>query len=109
MSETSVHRKEIDREGSDFFTRMGEKVPDTPLNQRALKHMADIFTLPKPLKGVPQGSNLSPLLSLIPLINFLKQADSVSYADDGLFFCHEKKRIYDEEPLGIEFNIMKTK
>jgi len=109
MSETSVHRKALDREGQDFFTRMDDKVPNTPFNQLALKHMADIFTLPKPLKGVPQGSNLSPLLSLIPLINFLNQADCVSYADDGLFFCNEKKRIYDEEPLGIEFNIMKTK
>lgn len=66
--------------------------------------------MPKPLKGVPQGSNLSPLLSLIPLCTgyFLKQQESISYADDGLFFGHKPFKVEDDEFIGVEISLRKS-
>jgi len=71
--------------------------------------LKNVLSLPKPLKGVPQGCNLSPLLSLIPLrYYFLVQQESVSYADDGLFFGNEPFDIIDDEFIGVELNKKKS-
>jgi hypothetical protein len=59
-------------------------------------------------KGVPQGSNTGPLLSLIPLIKFLSQQKSVSYADDGLFYSDEPFEVKDLPEWGVKFNKNKT-
>jgi len=51
--------------------------------------------------GVPQGSNTGPLLALIPLIDFLSQKSSISYADDGLFYSNKPFEILDRPEWGI--------
>jgi len=57
----------------------------------------DEFVSKESYQGVPQGSNTGPTLSLIPLLEFLKQAPSVSYADDGLFFSDRPFEIQSME------------
>jgi retron-type reverse transcriptase len=47
-------------------------------------------SVPVRFAGVPQGSGLGPLLSILLLKEFLSQRESVSYADDGLFFSNEE-------------------
>lgn len=62
------------------------------------------FISPESYKGVPQGSNTGPLLSLIPLLDYLKQVPSVSYADDGLFYSDTPFEIKDLPHLGVILN-----
>lgn len=52
-------------------------------------------------KGVPQGSPTSPLLSMVLLPEFLKQARSISYADDPVFFGTEEFTIKDDKSKGL--------
>lgn len=52
-------------------------------------------------RGVPQGSNLGPTLSILVLKGFLSQQHSLSYADDGLFFSNEPFVIQDRPFTGI--------
>lgn len=66
------------------------------------------FISPESYKGVPQGSNTGPLLSLIPLLEFLKQKPSVSYADDGLFYSDKPFEIQDLPQLGVHLNASKS-
>jgi retron-type reverse transcriptase len=47
-------------------------------------------SVPARFAGVPQGSGLGPILSILLLKEFLSQRESVSYADDGLFFSDEE-------------------
>lgn len=42
--------------------------------------------VPNQFDGVAQGSPTSPILSMLPLRDFLSQQTSVSYADDMVFF-----------------------
>lgn len=44
---------------------------------------------PTQYTGVPQGSNLGPTLAILVLKEFLQQQESLSYADDGLFFSNQ--------------------
>jgi len=81
---------------------------DVDRNLSHLNVMDDIVPLPNgdvvipdKYKGVPQGSNLGPLLALLPMREFLCQMSSVSYADDGLFYSDEPFEIYDMPQLGI--------
>lgn len=48
-----------------------------------------------------QGSYTGPLLALIPIIQFLSQQLSVSYADDGLFYGDKPFEVKDYPELGI--------
>lgn len=53
-------------------------------------------------RGLPQGSPLSPILTVLVLDEFTKQAeDSVFYADDGLFFGNKPFMIEDDPAKGI--------
>lgn len=51
--------------------------------------------------GVPQGSPLSPLISILGLTTFLSQKFSISYADDPIFGDNEDFEIHGEEYEGI--------
>jgi len=59
-------------------------------------------------KGVPQGSNLGPTLSILVLKEFLKQHESVSYADDGLFFSDHPFEIKGDVWKGINIHEKKS-
>lgn len=61
------------------------------------------------LKGVAQGSNLSPRLSLIPLLNFNSHVSSLKYADDGLLYSDEEFDIYDDKNAGAIINPSKSR
>lgn len=54
-----------------------------------------------PFKGLPQGSALSPTLSILVLNKFLRQEISLSYADDGLFFGDKEFKIIQHKKNGI--------
>lgn len=64
------------------------------------------------IKGVPQGSNTGPLLSLINMNRWLKMIGqhSVTYADDGLFFSNSEIDLskLDAPLLGIYINKTKS-
>lgn len=73
--------------------------PYHPLEKLHAVHSATRFNkdvMPDIFKGVPQGSNLGPLLALVAIRNFLAQRESISYADDGLFFGDEPFEIWDD-------------
>jgi len=63
--------------------------------------IGDQIFVPDKYKGVPQGSNLGPLLALVPMREFLCQQPSISYADDGIFYSDEPFEIYDMPELGV--------
>lgn len=58
--------------------------------------------------GVPQGSPTSPFLSILALRHFLTQRESVSYADDPIFFDDEDFEIQDDPKGGILLNPSKS-
>jgi hypothetical protein len=64
-----------------------DRAPKLPIVARSYRYPKDV--IPDQFKGVPQGSNLGPTLSILVLKSFLQQQVSVSYADDGLFFSNE--------------------
>jgi retron-type reverse transcriptase len=48
-------------------------------------------------KGVPQGSGISPILSVLILMTIDSKLNrkgifSIKYADDGLFYSHKKNK-----------------
>jgi len=51
--------------------------------------------------GVAQGAPTSPLLAILPLRDFLRQAPSISYADDPIFYSEEDLEISGDEGNGI--------
>jgi len=109
LHESNVHRKEWDRVSKFIEFSQTEKPLENSFNKNAAEVLKNVLSLPKPLKGVPQGCNLSPLLSLIPLrYYFLVQQESVSYADDGVFFGNEPFEIIDDEFIGVELNKKKS-
>jgi len=78
--------------------------------ERDLRHLdildkvisvGDQIFVPDEYKGVPQGSNLGPLLALVPMREFLCQQPSISYADDGIFYSDTPFEIYDMPELGV--------
>jgi len=58
--------------------------------------------------GVPQGSPLSPLLSMLGMRVFLFQQPSVSYADDPIFYKNKGFTIYDDTDQGLTINHAKS-
>lgn len=65
--------------------------------------LLDIFS------GVPQGSNLGPLLANLIMKEFLIQQSSVSYADDGLFYSDSPFEVFDLPHYGIVLHPDKTR
>lgn len=62
-------------------------------------------------KGLPQGSSLSPILTILVLNNWIKeqnQGDFVFYADDGLFFSNKEIEIKSDTERGIILNMEKS-
>lgn len=53
-------------------------------------------------KGLPQGSAISPFLSLLVMKSFLSQQKSISYADDPIFFGETPFQIQDDPYNGLE-------
>lgn len=64
--------------------------------------------VPNQFEGVPQGAPTSPLLSILALKEFLSQQESVSYADDGIFFGDRPFEIKDDTENGIILNKEKS-
>lgn len=60
------------------------------------------------LDGVPQGSNTGPLLSMVAIKDFLSQENSISYADDGLFYSEKPFTIKDLPDQGINLHPEKS-
>jgi len=115
-------------ENSDDFIEAGffKKKRGTPKGQISEGDVIDFNGIPititgklKPLKkqpqmsndpaepyylsttGVPQGAPTSPFLSIITLKEFLSQQDSISYADDPVFFGDRPFVIHDDPKSGI--------
>jgi len=51
--------------------------------------------------NIPQGSNISPILTAMVLRDFTRQLPSVFYADDGIFFSNKPIRIANDPDKGI--------
>lgn len=62
----------------------------------------------KVFQGVPQGAPTSPLLSILILKDFLSNQDctveSISYADDPIFYSNKDFAIQDYQEYGIKIN-----
>lgn len=58
--------------------------------------------------GVPQGSPVSPILSMLGLYDFLSQQQSLSYADDPIFYGMKKFFIEDHKYAGLKVNPAKS-
>jgi hypothetical protein len=84
------------------------KGPDLKDVIKVSRKLADSWTVKPQFNGVPQGSNTGPLLSLIALIDFLKQQPSVSYADDGVFYGDEPFEILDRPEWGVNLHPEKS-
>lgn len=55
--------------------------------------------------GVPQGAPTSPLLAILILVkSFLVQEQSISYADDPIFYSNSDFEIKDEPIMGIRLH-----
>lgn len=61
------------------------------------------------LRGTPQGAAHSPICSIYTLKNFLEQQESLSYADDPIFFGDAPFAIKEFKEEGIEINKDKTR
>jgi hypothetical protein len=67
-------------------------------------------------KGIAQGAPTSPLLSITILKDFLSRqidekgelVESISYADDPIFFGHNRFVIKENKYDGIELNLEKS-
>jgi hypothetical protein len=51
--------------------------------------------------GVPQGSPISPFLSILAIKDYLSQRDSVNYADDQVFFENVEFAVKDNPEIGL--------
>lgn len=51
--------------------------------------------------NIPQGSNISPILTAMVLRDFTQQLPSVFYADDGIFFSNRPISIQNDPDKGI--------
>jgi len=51
--------------------------------------------------GVPQGSPISPLISIVTLRRYLTQVPSVSFADDPVHYSDKDFKIENVESFGI--------
>lgn len=60
-------------------------------------------------QGVPQGMPMSPFLSILAIKDYLKQVDSVNYADDQVFFSKNNFSLKDEPSNGIIHSTEKCK
>jgi len=80
--------------------------PVTPVNDHNLGIPASKYF--KSRTGVPQGAPTSPFLSILILKKFLTQQQSVSYADDPIFFGEEEFKIYDYPDEGIKIHPEKS-
>lgn len=60
------------------------------------------------IRGTPQGSPISPLISILALKDFLSQKPSISYADDPIFYDQKPFEIKGEPEKGIELNEEKS-
>lgn len=51
--------------------------------------------------GVPQGSPISPFLSILAVKDYLSQQNSVNYADDQVFFGNQEFTVRDNPEIGL--------
>jgi len=51
--------------------------------------------------GVPQGSPVSPFLSILAIKEYLSQENSTNYADDQVFFGNKDFLVKDNPEYGI--------
>lgn len=59
-------------------------------------------------EGVAQGTATGPILAAFTLIEFFSQENSLSYADDGLFYSNQPLDIKSMEKAGIVINEAKS-
>ena len=64
--------------------------------------------VPNQFDGLPQGAPTSPILSMIILKEFLQQQESLSYADDAVFFGDKEFTVKDDPNKGIILNLEKS-
>jgi len=58
--------------------------------------------------GVPQGSPLSPFLSILAIRDYLSQQKCVNYADDQIFHSNQLFEVKDSPETGIIHNTEKS-
>lgn len=60
-------------------------------------------------KGVAQGTNTGPTLSLIPLLNFNTYINSIKYANDGILYGDQEFSIRSDIEAGAIINTSKSR
>jgi len=114
MSQPKLPKKRLLDEGKISrvltLSRSLKSVNDYIDIERNISHLwKDRLFIGDDEKGVPQGSNLGPLIALVAMVDFLKQKPSVTYADDGLFYSNEPFEVFNDEKKGIYIHPEKSR
>jgi hypothetical protein len=101
----------IDANGKEILNELfpGMTFLDIVKNQRELFGEYEDRSLPGTHVGTPQGAPTSPILSISILGDFLTQRNSISYADDPIFYDDEDFVIKDNPEKGINLHEKKCK
>jgi len=130
LRDKSLYRKLKDEEAPKPYSMFQAFEEMEPENQKVVMEIAkeegmDLFefiqlqwalldqyspaTVGNAHKGLAQGCNTSPILSISILEDFISQTeDSVFYADDGIFFSNTPINIKDDPDRGIFLNREKS-
>lgn len=86
---------------TNFSIHLTKRIPIEPLVKvTKAQHLKDLNhgLLPG---GVPQGSPISPFLSILAVKDYLTQQNSVNYADDQVFFGNKEFVVNDNPEIGL--------
>jgi len=86
---------------TNFSIHLNKRIPIEPLVKvTKAQHLKDLNhgLLPG---GVPQGSPISPFLSILAVKDYLSQQNSINYADDQVFFGNKEFSVRDNPEIGL--------
>lgn len=98
LEETRFYSQEWSKEDVNLIQKLFATYSVKDMGEENVLRYKNFGLLPG---GVPQGSPISPFLSILAVKDYLSQQNSINYADDQVFFGNEEFAVKDNPEIGL--------